>query len=306
MTRSSSVMRGVVLAAVLLIATVPARAQSASGQRLFDSPEVAAKAAIAAAKADDDKAMLEIFGAKHADLIVSSDRAHRESRAQFVKSAEDYLILRSEGDGRVTVVIGFDASPFPIPLVKAASGWRFDTDAGREELLNRRIGANELAVIETLRAYAAGQREYASKPRDGSNVRQFARNIRSTPGRKDGLYWPADSAKGEEASPFGPLIGDAARGRRPGDAYHGYHFKILTRQGAMAPAGRYDYVINGRMIAGFAMVAFPAQYGLTGIKTFVVNHYGIVYESDLGPDTAKLAPAMTEYNPTSAWKPAED
>lgn len=172
-------------------------------------------------------------------------------------------------------------------------------------MLNRFIGANELEAIDTLRAYADAQRQYASTPRDGTTVRQFARKIRSSPGKRDGLYWDADPAKGEESSPIGPLIRDAS-GRQPGDPYNGYYFKILTRQGSAAPAGRYDYVINGRMVAGFAMVAFPADYGKTGLKTFIVNHYGVVYERDLGPNTAKIAAAMTEYNPDPSWKEVGD
>lgn len=172
-------------------------------------------------------------------------------------------------------------------------------------MLNRRIGANELATIETLRAYLEAQRQYASKPRDQSNVRQFARKVRSTPGKRDGLYWDADPQNMEELSPMGPLIPDASS-RQIGAPYNGYDFKILTRQGPAAPAGRYDYIINGRMIAGFAMVAFPANYGSTGIKSFIVNHYGVVYEKDLGPETAKIARAMTEYNPDPTWKRVDD
>lgn len=303
MSNARPMITKVLLVAVwLALFTVPALAQSPTGQRVFDSPEAAVKALVAAVRADDDKALVEIFGAKHADLISSGQR---EFRAKFVKAADEYQVLAREAGGYVTLVVGYEGWPFPIPLVRQGSGWRFDTEAGREELLSRRIGHNELAVIETLRAYVNAQRQYASRPRDGSNVRQFARQIRSTPGKKDGLYWDADQGKGEEASPFGPLIGDA-RGHRPGDPYHGYYFKILTRQGPAAPAGRYDYVINGRMIAGFAMVAFPAKYGLSGVKTFIVNHYGVVYEKDLGANTAKVAAATPEYNPDRSWEPVEE
>ena len=293
------------VAAGLAVLPAPALPQSSTGQRLFDSPEAAAKALVAAVRADDDKALIEIFGPRHADLIVSAGRVHRENRARFIKAVDEYRFLRHEADGRITVLVGYEAWAFPIPLVKEASRWRFDTDAGREEFLNRRVGANELATIETLRAYVDAQRLYASKPRDGSNVRQFARKVRSTPGKQDGLYWDADPAKGEEPSPVGPLI-DEARGRRPGDPYNGYYFKILTRQGPAAAAGPYNYVINGRMIGGFAMVAYPADYARSGVKTFIINHYGVVYERDLGPNTAKIATAITEYNPDGAWKPVED
>ena len=169
-----------------------------------------------------------------------------------------------------------------------------------QEVVDRRVGENELAAIDTLRASVRAQRQYAIKPRDGTTVRQFARKIRSAPGRRDGLYWDADPAKGEEVSPAGPLIRDPGT-RVPGTPYNGYYIRILTRQGRAAPAGRYNYVINGHMIAGFAMVAFPADYGRTGIKTFIVNHYGVVYEKDLGPKTSKTAAAMTEYNPDVTW-----
>jgi hypothetical protein len=221
-------------------------------------------------------------------------------RARFAKMAEEYRVLRPEDDGSVKLVVGYEAWPFPIPLVKEGSGWRFDTEAGMQEVINRRVGENELAVIETLRAYVEAQRQYAAKPRDGTKVRQFAQKVRSSPGKKDGLYWDADPAKGEEASPVGPLIRHPGT-RVPGTPYNGYYFKILTRQGPAAPAGRYNYVINGRMVAGFAMVAFPADYGRTGIKTFIINHYGVVYEKDLGPKTANIAAAMTEYNPDVTW-----
>lgn len=294
------------IAVAFMFSATSAAAQMSDGQRVFDSPEAAAKALVAAARANDEKALVEIFGAKHRDLVGTVDKIRdRENRNRFAEAADAYQVLRPEDEGKVTLAVGYEARPFPIPLVKQGSTWRFDTDAGREELLNRLIGANELEAIDTLRAYVDVQRQYASKPRDGTKVRQFARKIRSSPGKKDGLYWDADPAKGEELSPIGPLIRDAS-GRQPGDPYNGYYFKILTRQGSAAPAGRYDYVINGRMVAGFAMVVFPADYGRTGVKTFIVNHYGVVYERDLGPNTAKIGAAVTEYNPDPSWKEVGD
>lgn len=259
------------------------------------------KALIEATRTNDEQALIEIFGEKHRDVIGTVDKTRdRENRMRFAEAADAYQILRLDGEGKMTLVVGYDARSFPIPLVKQGSTWRFDTDAGREELLNRLIGANELGTIDTLRAYVSAQRQYASTPRDGTNVRQFARKIRSSPGKQDGLYWEADPAKSEELSPLGPLIRDAS-GRQSGDPYNGYYFKILTRQGPAAPAGRYDYIINGRLLAGFAMVAWPADYGKTGIKSFMVNHYGDVYEKDLGPKTAAIAAAITEYNPNATW-----
>jgi Protein of unknown function (DUF2950) len=302
MNRVCSSIGMILLAALLLASTVsPALAQRPGMQRVFDTPEDAVKALVAAAKANDEGALVEIFGTKHRELIGTVDKARdRETRTRFAGAAEEYQLLRKEDDGRIMLVVGAEAWPFPIPLVKGGSGWRFDTEAGAEELLNRRIGANELAAIHTLRAFVDAQRQYAAKPRQSGDVRQFAQRVRSTPGKRDGLYWDADPAKGEEPSPIGPLLPDAAS-RQPGAPYDGYYFKILTRQGLAAPAGRYSYVINGRMIAGFAMVAFPAEYGETGVKTFIVNHYGVVYEKDLGPRTVSIAKAMTEYNPDSTW-----
>jgi Protein of unknown function (DUF2950) len=307
MIRIQSTIAKVVLVAV--VSVLPAglgAAQAPGGQRVFDSPEAATKALIAAARADDEVALIEIFGPNHRDVFDTADKVRdRENRERFAKAADEYQLLRPEDDGSMRLVVGYDAWPFPIPLVKQGSSWRFDTDAGREELLNRRIGAYELAAIATLRGYVAAQRQYALKPRDGTNVRQFARKIRSAPEKKDGLYWDVDPMKGDEVSPFGPLIGDAGA-RVQGTPYNGYRFKILTRQGPAAPAGRYDYVINGRMIGGFAMVAFPAQYGITGVKTFIVNHYDVVYEKDLGPKTASIAAAITEYNPGPSWQPVQE
>lgn len=303
MTWNASVARNLLLVATffLSLGSQFSGAQTKEARRTFDSPEAAAKVLIAAVKANDENALAEIFGAKHRRFIVSPDSAgNKKNRARFAQAAEEYLLLQREGESKVMLVVGFDAWPFPIPLMRAKDGWQFDTDAGVDELLNRRIGANELAVIEVMRRYGELQQQYASRPRDGTNVRQFARKIKSSPGKRDGLYWDADPQKGEEPSPIGPLIFDAGS-REAGAPYHGYYFKILTGQGAAAPGGRYSYVINGRMVAGFALLAGPADYGSTGIKTMIVNHYGVVYEKDLGRNTAAVARAITEYNPDSNW-----
>ena len=300
---NTSIIRNLFVVATLLIplGSLSLGAQTKDTRRTFDSPEVAAKVLIAAAKASDENALVEIFGAKHRGFIVSADNAgNKQNRAKFAQAAEEYLLLQREGESKVMLVVGFDAWPFPIPLVREKERWHFATEAGVEELLNRRIGANELAVIKVMRRYGELQQQYASKPRDGTNVRQFARKIQSSPGKRDGLYWEADPQKGEEPSPIGPLVPDASS-RKAGAPYHGYYFQILTGQGAAAPGGRYSYVINGRMVAGVALLAFPADYGNSGLKTFIVNHYGIVYERDLGKKSAAIARAMTEYNPDSTW-----
>ena len=286
---------------LIVAAALAAFVQPAAAQRTFGTPEAAVQALVAAAKADDGNLLAEIFGAKHRDVVITSDKVQdSEGRARFARLAAEYQLLRVENDGRVTVVVGAEAWPLPIPLVKSGAGWSFDMAAGAEEIINRRIGRNELAAIEVLRFYVNAQRQYAAKPRDGTKVRQFAQNLGSSPGKKDGLYWDADPAKGEELSPLGPLIKDAAS-RRHGAPYNGYYYKILKSQGAASPAGRYNYVVNGRMIAGYALIAYPADYRNSGVKTFIVNHYGDVYEKNLGPNTAQRAAGITEYNPDSTW-----
>jgi len=298
-----------VLACTLLAAAWPVFAQPQGGQRTFDSAQEAAKALLEAARNDDEAGLLSIFGTEHHEVVVTSDRVQdREARARFAKAASEYQLLRPERDGRVTLLVGSEAWPLPIPLVKSDAGWRFDTAAGAEEIVNRRIGANELGAIEVMRFYVNAQHRYAAQPRDGSNVRQFAQRLASNPGHKDGLYWDSDVARGEEASPLGPLLRDASSRERSerSEPYNGYYYRVLKAQGAAAPGGAYNYVINGRMIAGYALVAWPAEYGVTGIKSFIVNHYGDVYEKDLGPKTPQVAAAMREYNPDRTWSPVSD
>jgi hypothetical protein len=202
------------------------------------------------------------------------------------------------------LLIGDEAWPLPVPIVRAGDRWRFATEEGADEVVNRRIGANERNAIHALRAYVDAQRVYAARDRQGDGVLQYARNLASSPGKHDGLYWPADEAKGEEESPFGPLIAAAAahfKDHVTGDPYRGYYFRILTRQGKSAPGGAYSYVINGRMIAGFAMVAYPAQYGRTGVMTFIVNHNGKVYEKNLGENSAAIGARVASFDPGAGW-----
>jgi hypothetical protein len=266
--------------------------------QIFPMPVDAADAFIKAAKTGETEALLKVFGDKHKDLAATDEPARdRELRGRAAAMAEERRRFRFNDENSVTMVIGAEAWPFPIPIVKAGEGWQFDTDAGIHEIVKRRIGENELTVIPLMSAYFDAQFAYAGKSRDDSGVLKFARKFHSSPGKHDGLYWPAETGDGAEPSPAGPEIKDS------GEAHAGYHFKILTAQGEAAPAGKYDYLVNGHFIGGFALVAWPAQYGKTGIMSFIVNHYGIVSESDLGPDTAKIAAAMTEYNPTGDWQP---
>ncbi len=298
--------RIVSLFAATLFASAAAFAATPDG-RAFATPDDAVKALMEAFKANDDKALVEIFGQRNKNLVITTDKAEStENRQKMIKAMEQYLLQNRNADGSITLVIGSNGWPMPIPLVKDSAGWRFDTDKGADEIINRRIGENELDAIEVMRAYPAAQRQFAAKPRDGSNVRSFARRILSTDGKQDGLYWTSDPAKGQEASPFGPLVADGASSRSRGDPYHGYYFKILTGQGPSAPGGRFSYVINGRMVAGFALLAWPADYASSGVKTFIVNHYGDVYEKDLGAGTAAIAGAMTEYNPDKTWTKTTD
>ena len=211
--------------------------------------------------------------------------------------------LKEEDGSRAVLIIGKDAFPFPIPIVAATGAWHFDTPAGVEEILDRRIGENELAAIEVLRAYVDAQREYAEADHDGKGP-QYAQRLLSSDGKRDGLYWPA--AENEPASPFGPLIAEAhAEGyRKQTDSpqpYHGYLFRILTSQGTDAAGGARDYVVSGRMIGGFGLIATPAEYGNSGVKTLLVNQDGVVFEKDLGPETTSLAAAVTSFNPDASW-----
>jgi hypothetical protein len=281
---------------------------AAAQQKTFASAEEAVKAAVAAARSDSDKELLAIFGAQAKDLMSSGDAvADKQRRARFLKAYDEKNSLVAEGDNRV-VVVGNDNWPFPIPLVKKADSWLFDTEKGREEILNRRIGENELSAIQVTLALVDAQREYAMKDRDGDGILEYARRFRSEAAKKNGLYWPANT--GEEQSPLGPLAAQAqgagytAQGPGAGQTatpYHGYFYKILEAQGKDAPGGAYSYVVKGNMLGGFALVAFPAQYGNSGVMTFIVNHVGKVFQKNLGTNTASVAGAMKEYNPDKTW-----
>jgi hypothetical protein len=285
--------------------------QPGEGQALFDSDDQAAAALVDAAKARDKDAMHHVFGPASKELVSGDPVQDNNGFQSFATHAGERLRLEKKDANTSILYIGNQDWPFPIPLVRTASGkWFFDTAAGLQEILARRIGANELETIQVCRAYVEAQREYASKDRDGDGVLQYAPRLVSHPGTKDGLYWPADPS--QEQSPFGPLAAQAAiEGydnskalvRQP---YHGYHFHILTRQGSAAPGGAYNYVINGRMIAGFALVACPDQYGNSGVMTFIVSHQGKVYQKDLGPNTRKIVKKMTEYNPDATWTLVKD
>lgn len=291
--------------ALLLLLMVPL-ATLAAEQTTFATPEEAVDALMTALKADDDAAMLAIFGEKHKSLVVTPDKAaNSASRAELLGRMQSFRNLQDAGADRRLLFIGDQAWPVPIPLVRSGARWRFATEEGEEEIINRRIGANENGAINVLHAYLDAQRQYASRDRNGDGVLQYAQRLGSTPGKRDGLYWEADAGKEDEASPFGPLIAESAvylKGHKPGDAYRGYHYRILDRQGKSAPGGAYSYVINGRMIAGFAMVAYPDVYGKSGVMTFIVSNNGKVFQKDLGRNSGQIGAAMTTFDPGPGWK----
>jgi hypothetical protein len=304
--------RGLLLSvawASIVAPTLAGRAAEQAG-RHFTSPEEAVKVLIDTTKSGDVDALVAIFGAEGKELIASSDPATaRMNRQVFVVATRERWRLSDDGPNRKTLVIGNEDWPFPVPLVKDKAGWRFDTAAGKEEVLARRIGRNELETIETCRAYVAAQARYAADGHDGKAAGIYAAKFQSDTGKEDGLYWPAK--QGQKRSPLGDLVAQAAGEGRPvgggeqPSAFHGYYFKILTAQGAAASGGARSYLVDGQMTGGFALVAWPAQYNVTGVMTFVVGQDGVVRQKDLGPTTDAAARKMTAYNPDSTWHPAE-
>lgn len=296
------------LLVTLLVLALPLTA-AAADQRTFATPEAAVDALVTALKANDDSALIAIFGEKHKNFVTTGDRANdAASRAEAAAQLETFHVLADRGPDRRVLLMGANAWPVPIPLVRQGDSWRFATEEGIEELINRRIGGNERNALYVLRAYLDAQRQYATVDRDGDGVLQYAQKLASTSGKHDGLYWPTSASGDEEASPFGPLIAESSAylaGHKQGDPYRGYHFKILTRQGKDAPGGAYSYIINGRMIAGFAMVAYPDRYGETGVMTFITSHNGRTYEKDLGRNTSSIAMKMTSFDP-AGWKEVAD
>jgi hypothetical protein len=284
----------------------------AADEQSFGSPDEAVSALVTAATNHDTNALHAIFGLEGHKLASPDAVQAGEEYTIFVQRLAEKTRLTTNSDSNITLELGADGWPFPIPLVKLDGQWHFDTDAGKMEILNRRVGMDELGAIDVCRAYVNAQREYAGQDRMGDGVLAYAQFLRSTTGTHDGLFWPAK--EGEDLSPLGPLVAAAhgegyrhtARMLNDEQApYHGYYFKVLTQQGKHAPGGKYSYLINGRMIAGFGLVAWPAEWGNTGVMTFIVNQQGKVYQSNLGKKTAKIAAAMTQYDPDSRWTPVQ-
>jgi hypothetical protein len=297
------------LGVALLVSLLLPLAAQAAEQRTFSTPEAAVEALIAALKANDEAALVALVGDKHKSLVVTGDAAYDSAkRSEAAVLLGTFHALDDKVADRRVLLIGPQAWPWPIPLVRQGAAWRFATEQGADEIINRRIGENELNALRVLRAYVAAQQEYASVDRDGDGVLQYAQRLASSPGKFDGLYWQADASRGEALSPFGPLIAESSAylgQHQSGDPYRGYRFRILTRQGKSAPGGAYSYVINGRMVAGFAMVAYPAAYGETGVMTFVVNSAGKIYEKNLGKATRALGEQMTTFDPGAGWNSTE-
>jgi Protein of unknown function (DUF2950) len=289
---------------LLLCAALLGWSASAFGQELFNTPETAVDALVSAAKSQDREAVLRVLGPDGRAIVISGDSvADRNARERFLSAYDAKHAIELEGDGTRTLIAGNDDWPFPIPLVNKDGEWRFDTKAGLDEILRRRVGRNELSAIQVSLAYVQAQNEYAALDPGGLGPHAYAQRIVSRPGKKDGLYWP--TADGEAPSPLGDLAARAAaEGYKTGGGpipYHGYYYRILTRQGASASGGAYDYVVKGKMIGGFALLAFPAQYGNSGIMTFMVNHDGTVFQKDLGPNTAARARNINSFAPDQTW-----
>ncbi|MBV5339263.1 MAG: DUF2950 domain-containing protein [Deltaproteobacteria bacterium] len=277
-------------------------------QSSFSSPARAVHGLFSAVKNNNIKTLKSILGPGSGNLISSGDPVTDQAgRARFIELYNEKNQLEPQGSGRMVLTLGKDNYPFPLPLVRKGSRWVFDTKTGSREILHRRIGRNELVVMDVLQAYLEAQREYARKDHDGNGVLEFARKLNSSTGRQDGLYW--EVKEGEEPSPFGPLMAKAdcegygrqLRAATP-EPYHGYYFKVLTKQGNNAEGGEFEYLVNDKMVLGFALVAYPARYRASGVMTFTVNQGGVIYQKDLGRETARIGMEMVSFDPDSSWK----
>lgn len=295
--------------ALFVVVMLQGAAQAAQPkQKTFETPEAAVEALVKALRDHSEKEVVVIFGPGSETLISSGDAVDdRERMEKFIRLYGEKYRLQQEGETKLILHVGNNDWPFPIPLVKTGDRWRFDTKQGREEILNRRVGENELDTIQTCLAVVDAQREYAALDRDGDGLLAYAQKFHSTKGKTDGLYW--EVKPGEKPSPMGPLVAKAqGEGYMPGGKpapYNGYFYRILTAQGKSAKGGAYSYLVKGKMVGGFAVVAYPATYAVSGVKTFIVNHDGVVYQKDLGPKTTKTAKAMKLFDPDKTWEKVE-
>ena len=302
------ILPGLLMAAALALGTQSAHAGSETQAQTFGSAQEAVNALITAVKSGNVDEIVHVLGRDGRDLADSGDPvADQATRDRFITAYDEAHTIEPDGDARATLILGNDDFPFPIPVVAENGVWHFDTPAGAEEILARRIGENELAAIKSALTYVDAQREYGSEDRDGKGT-QYARKFVSSDGRKDGLYWP--TGEGEPESPLGPLIANAriegyAAQSGQSEPFHGYFYRILTAQGPNAPGGAQDYLVNDRMIAGFALIAVPAEYDNSGIMTFIVNQDGVVLQKDLGPDTTTEAAKIEQFDPDPSWVKVE-
>lgn len=304
LTRLTLILAVAALPSALLIGQNAAKQAS---ERTFTTPQEAAQALVDATDQNDTAALLKLFGPQSTDIVKSGDPAEdKDRRAEFARRAHEKMTVQIEPSNlnRAVIIAGNDNWPLPIPLVRGKNGqWHFDVARGRVEILARRVGRNELAAIDVCRGYVEAQLDYASRDREAKGVLAYAQRIVSSPGKKNGLYSEGDSDNLVPKA-FGDAAAAIAGGKTP-VPYHGYYFRVLTAQGPDAPGGAHAYIVKGEMIGGFALVAYPAKYGDSGIKTFIVNHRGVVYEKDLGPATATLAAQMTRFNPDKTWQAVE-
>jgi Protein of unknown function (DUF2950) len=300
-------MSGLIRRALLAFALCAGLSAGALAQtpqlRGFPTPEAAADALTEAIRKDDDKAITAILGSSWHDFLPGSDQDDDEDRAKFLKAWDEGHKIIPENDGRVLVGVGSTGWISPLPIIKQGSDWRYDIVAGQKELQARQIGRNELSVVQTLLAIVDAQRDYASLDPMKTGFNVYARRLLSSPGRKDGLYW--ETKPGEPPSPIGPLLAKAQLGEAQEKGYYGYRFRLLYSQGPDAPGGAYDYLVKGRMIGGFAVIAWPVRYGDTGVMTFIVSQAGDVYEQDFGPDTAQETSTISVFNPDKSWAKAD-
>ncbi|PWU13609.1 MAG: DUF2950 domain-containing protein [Verrucomicrobia bacterium] len=295
---------------ILIAGTMSGITARAGSAKTFSSPQELVSSLGQAVNTTNKAAFAVLFGPEGEWLANPDTVQGAQDLAEFTAAFNLTNHLARKSDTQMILEVGNDNWPFPVPIVKTADGWFFDSAAGREEVLNRRIGRNEIEALQAVRAYVDAQREYASRDRSGNGVLKYAQRIASSPGKTDGLYWPTEL--NGQVSPLGPMVAEAQSGgyfRKITDEpqpFHGYYFRILTQQGTHAPGGKYGYIINGNMIAGFALVAWPAEYGESGIMTFIVNQQGRVYQKDLGPKTEQVARKMTIYDPDPTWRVSKD
>jgi hypothetical protein len=299
-------LRDRIVRTICLISLAGGAIYAQSGQRTFATPQEAAQAVIDAAAANDTIALLKLFGPGGKEILQSGDaELDKSHRAEFATRARAKLTLSQDptNPDHAVLLVGDEQWPFPVPIIRKGGQWRFDAARGKAEILAHRIGENELTIVEVCRAYVEAQMKYAEQDRNTKGVLEYAAKIASAPGKHDGLYWE-DSSNALVPKAFADAAGSSP-GKQP-QPYHGYYFRILKSQGPQAPGGAFGYVIDGRMMGGFALIAWPSEYGESGVHTFIVSHHGVVYEKDLGKTTASFAGQTSRFNPDPTWKKVEE